>query len=93
MSLSRTDTALGAFYRRLAYRTGKAKAITATARKLAVLFYRALRHRMPIRELSADQFERQHRERSLRSLAKRAKALGIHLLDPTTGALIGGEVS
>jgi Transposase IS116/IS110/IS902 family len=36
MNLGRTDTALGAFYRRLAYRVGKAKAITATARKLAI---------------------------------------------------------
>jgi len=31
MSLGRTETALGALYRRLAYRVGKAKAITATA--------------------------------------------------------------
>jgi transposase IS116/IS110/IS902 family protein len=37
MSLGRTSTALGAFFRRLAARVGKAKAITATARKLAVL--------------------------------------------------------
>jgi hypothetical protein len=42
MSLGRTSTALGAFYRRLAVRIGKAKAITATARKLALLVYRAL---------------------------------------------------
>ena len=42
MSLGRTSTALGAFYRRLAARVGKAKAITATARKLAVLVYRVL---------------------------------------------------
>jgi hypothetical protein len=43
MSLGRTETALGAFYRRLAYRAGKAKAITATARKLAILVYRTLK--------------------------------------------------
>jgi transposase len=42
MSRARTATALGAFYRRLAARAGKAKAITATARKLAVLVYRVL---------------------------------------------------
>lgn len=93
MSVSRTDTALGAFYRRLAYRTGKAKAITATARKLAVLFYRALRHQTAIRDLSGADYERQNRDRSLRSLAKRAHALGIQLLDPTTGDLVGAEVS
>ena len=39
-SLGRTETAVGAFYRRLAYQVGKAKAITATARKLAILVYR-----------------------------------------------------
>src|SRR5436190_19861973 len=43
MNLGGTDTALGAFYRRLAYRVGKAKAITATARKLAILVYRTLK--------------------------------------------------
>src|SRR5271157_3694203 len=32
MSLGRSDHALGAFYRRMAARVGKAKAITATAR-------------------------------------------------------------
>src|SRR5262245_54115197 len=42
MSLGKTSTALGAFYRRLAVRIGKAKAITATARKLALLVYRVL---------------------------------------------------
>jgi len=42
MSIGRTSTALGAFYRRLAVRIGKAKAIIATARKLALLVYRVL---------------------------------------------------
>src|SRR4029077_5127319 len=44
-TLGRTDTALGAFYRRLSARIGKAKAITATARKIATLFYNTLRQR------------------------------------------------
>jgi hypothetical protein len=48
MSLGRTETALGAFYRRLAYRVGKAKAITATARKLVILVYRTLSARCAI---------------------------------------------
>jgi hypothetical protein len=46
VNVGRTQTALGAFYRRLAARTGKAKAVTATARKLAILFYKALRFGM-----------------------------------------------
>jgi hypothetical protein len=36
MVVGRTSTALGAYYRRIAYRVGKPKAITATARKLAI---------------------------------------------------------
>ena len=36
VTIGRTDTALGAFYRRLSARIGKIKAITATARKIAV---------------------------------------------------------
>jgi transposase-like protein len=43
VTVGRTNTALGAFYRRLAARIGKAKAVTATARKIAVLFYNAMR--------------------------------------------------
>ncbi len=44
ISVSRTPTALGAFFRRVAARAGKAKAVTATARKIAVLFYNTLRY-------------------------------------------------
>src|SRR5271166_669087 len=44
VTVGRTQTALGAFYRRLSARVGKAKAVTATARKIATLFYNALRH-------------------------------------------------
>src|SRR5215469_14905582 len=36
VTAGRTQTALGAFYRRLSARIGKAKAVTATARKIAV---------------------------------------------------------
>ena len=43
-TVGRTETALGAFYRRLSARIGKAKAVTATARKIAVLFYNQLPH-------------------------------------------------
>jgi transposase len=58
MSLGRSDHALGAFYRRLGARVGKAKAITATARKLAILVYRMLRYQTPYHELSAADYDR-----------------------------------
>ena len=42
MSFSRTEIALHVFYCRLAFRVGKAKAITATTCKLAILVYHTL---------------------------------------------------
>ena len=56
-TVGRSDTALGAFYRRLASRAGKSKAVTATARKIAVLFYNTLRHGMSYKDPGADQYE------------------------------------
>ncbi|MHC4049445.1 transposase [Bradyrhizobium sp. 25ACV] len=51
-----TDTAQGAFYRRLSARIGKIKAVTVTARKIAVLQGAATRHelRRPWRVLLRD---------------------------------------
>lgn len=46
VTIGRTNTALGAFYRRLSARIGKAKAVTATARKIAILLYNAMRFGM-----------------------------------------------
>src|ERR1700678_3144778 len=78
-SIGRSDTALGAFYRRLSSRAGKAKAVTATARKIAVLFYNTLRHGMTYRDPGADHYEEQYRSRVLANLKRRAKSLGLVL--------------
>jgi hypothetical protein len=58
MSLGRTQTMLGAFYRRLAARIGKAQAITATARKLAILVYRALKGDLVYRDVGTRRLRR-----------------------------------
>ena len=93
MSFARSDHALAAFYRRLALRIGKAKAITATARKLAVLLYRLLKEKAPYRHQTAAQYDSRQRGRILRNLRMRAKNLGYGLLDLETGELLGGAVS
>jgi transposase len=78
-TVGRTDTALGAFYRRLSARVGKAKAITATARKIAVLFYNTLRHGMAYADPGATYYEDRYRQRVLNNLQRRAKSLGFVL--------------
>jgi transposase len=84
-TVGRTQTALGAFYRRLAVRAGKAKAITATARKIAVLVYNTLRHGMAYADPGASYYEERYRQRVLSNLRRRAKSLGYVLqkADPT----------
>jgi transposase len=75
-TVGKTDTALGAFYRRLAGRIGKAKAITATARKIAVLFYNTLRYGQAYADPGASYYEARYRERVLANLRRRARVLG-----------------
>lgn len=93
MSLMRTQTALGAFYRRLAFRTGKPKAITAVARKLAVLVYRMLKGEIRYQDLGAAAYEARDRERTIHHLRKRATSLGFELVNIATGELAPNAVS
>jgi transposase len=93
MNLGRTHTALGAFYRRLAFRVGKAKAITATARKLAILVYRTLKEGLRYADPGADAYDAQHRTHVLRRLRQRAANLGFTLVNASTGEVVEGTVS
>jgi transposase len=81
VTLRRSNTALGAFYRRLAARIGKPKAVTATARKLAILLYRVLTGQLQPQVLDAQHYEEQQRDRAVRSLHRRAKSLGFQLIE------------
>ncbi len=80
-TIGRTNTALGAFYRRLGVRIGKAKAVTATARKLAVLLYNALRFGLHYRDPGADYYEQRYQDRMLKNLRRRAAELGYELTE------------
>lgn len=79
VTIGKSDTALGAFYRRLSSRIGKQKAVTATARKIAVLFYNAIRHGMTYKDQGAAAYDERHRQRVLSNLQRRAKTLGFAL--------------
>ncbi|WP_437787635.1 IS110 family transposase [Sorangium sp. So ce1097] len=81
VSVGRTSTALGAFFRRLAVRTGKAKAVTATARKIAVLFYNTLRHGAAYVDPGENYYEARYRQRTIENLRRRASALGFVLVE------------
>lgn len=84
-SLWRSQTALGAFHRRMKARLGGEKAVTATAHKLAKLFYQLLKYGKEYVERGQSYYEEQFRQRTVKNLQKRAKQLGFDLVAvPTT---------
>jgi transposase len=81
-SLHKSKSALGAYYRRMHGRCGPAKAITATAHKLAILIYRMLKHGMKYVEQGQQVYEQQYQQRTRRMLAKRVREMGYAMVDP-----------
>lgn len=80
-SVGRTQTALGAFYRRIAARRSKAVAVVATARKIACAYYRLVRYGGQYVERGAIAAEHDYQERRLKSLRRQAKLLGYELTE------------
>lgn len=80
VTISKRDTALGAFNRRLSSRIGKQKAVTATACKIAALLYNAICHGMTYQDQGAAAHDKRHRQRVLSNLQRRAKAMGCTLV-------------
>lgn len=80
-SLERSRTALGAYYRRMKFRLGPPKAITATAHKLAKVIYHLLRHGTEFVDVGEAAYEQQYQKRILHNLTRRAAKLG-HILVP-----------
>jgi transposase len=85
-SLSNSKSALGAFYRRLRARIGAPKAITATAYKIAKLFYRMLKTQRPYQDIGQAAYDERFRARRLRSLKRMANELGFNLVPANSGA-------
>ena len=79
MSLAHSDSALGAFYRRLCTRMDKPSANTATAHKLARMVYFMLTRGEAFVDRGQEQYEALQRERSVAALKRRAAALGFQV--------------
>jgi transposase len=83
-SLLRCDCALGAFGRRLRANKGGAHAVTAVARKLAIIVYHMLKEHRPYKDQGAAYYEARYRERLVEGLRRRAKQLGLDLVSLDT---------
>lgn len=80
VSMRHSQTALGAYYRQIARRTGADVAVFATARKIAVYIYRLLRWGQPYVDEGAAAYERRYQTARLNRLAHTAKNLGYQLV-------------
>ena len=78
-TLSHSKTAIGAYYRSIAYRKGSSVAIFATARKLAQYIYRMLRYGDDYVDIGIEKYEKRCRDKRIKSFKSLAKSLNVNL--------------
>ena len=78
-TLERSQSALGAFFRRIQSRLGRQGAIKATAHKLATIYYSMMKNKTEYSDPGADYYEIRYRERLFNSLKRKAATLGFAL--------------
>jgi transposase len=93
MAAGKSDSAIGGFFRRLKARLGSPKAITATAHKLARIFYHLWTTRKPYHDVGATYYEQQYQQRKLQHLRKQAASLGFDLVDQSCSHPLVEDVS
>jgi transposase len=82
-ALRSSQSALGAYFRRLCGRMDKPKAVTAAAHKLARLIHTMLTKGEEYTDQGQAYYEERYRERAVRQLTQRANKLGMRLVaDP-----------
>ena len=80
-NVQRSNSALGAFFRRIAARRGLAKAMTATAYKLARIVYALLTHGTAYVAQGLAAYETAYRERVVRQGKRKAAELGLVVVE------------
>jgi transposase len=78
-SVQRSNNWLALFYHRIKSKAGPGKAITATARKIAVIFYKMLKDRIMFNPVSIDAYADSFKQRQLKKLERQAKSFGLKL--------------
>jgi transposase len=74
-SLYKSNTPLGDFYRRIKSRSGPAKAVVATARKLAIIYYKMVANKEAFNPMAIEEFQRKNKEKKIRQLKNKLAAL------------------
>lgn len=78
-AVQRSKNWLALFYHRIKSKGGVRKAITATARKIAVIFYKMLKDKLMFQPTNTDAYMESFKEKQIKKLQKQAKSLGLML--------------
>ena len=78
-SLKNNKSSLGAFFRRMRARIGTPEAITATAHKLARIFFHLWKNGGTYKDLGAHYYEQKYKDRVLKNIKNKAKMLGYEI--------------
>ena len=92
-ALKNSRSALGAFYRRLRSRLETPKAITATAHKIARLFYYLWTRGEAYVDPGVDYYEQKYQQRLVHNLTKKAHSLGFELVPQSVSLSVTDFVS
>jgi hypothetical protein len=92
-SLHHSRGASGSFLRRMKGRLGAQAAVTATAHKLARIVYLALKHGMTYVRQSQEGYEAQMKEKQLKALRRKARQLGLEIIEKTSSAVATAEAA
>lgn len=76
-AVQRSKNWLALFYHRIKSRAGVRKAVTATARKIAVIFYKMLKEKLAFQPISPESYFETLKHRQMRKLKKQAEKLGL----------------
>jgi transposase len=81
-TLRNSQTALGAFYRRMVARLGPAEGITAVAHKLARMLYSLIKNGHEYLRTGMAEYEKKNADRKMKALRKMAESMGVQILEP-----------
>jgi transposase len=79
-SVANSSTALGSYYRRVRAKHGPAQANTATAHKIARIFYTMLKTHTPYQSVDQNYYEQQYQDRIVRNLKRTASKFNLRVI-------------
>jgi transposase len=76
-AIKQKDSYYAVYYRRIAARRGRQRALVAVMHKLVIAIWHVLHDKIPHRDLGADYFTRRDPQRTMRQIIKQANAIGL----------------